>query len=126
MSEIPKIVLIEDDPATCEMVRMMLTSLDVHFAYAHNAQDGWELIQEVVPDLILVDLRLPDVNGLELANHIWEQYGEYPVVLIAVSATTTFSRAEIDVLQNFDAFLDKPFQKNQFLSLIQKFLDSRV
>jgi DNA-binding response OmpR family regulator len=68
----PKIAVIEDEPSICEMYRMKLSSSGYEVKVAHNGQEGLKLLEEFKPQLILLDLRMPVMNGDEMLAKLRE------------------------------------------------------
>lgn len=67
-----KIVVVEDEPAICNMYRMKLESSGFAVATAFNGQEGLEIIHEFDPELILLDLRMPVMSGDEMLAKLRE------------------------------------------------------
>lgn len=61
-----KIAVIEDEPSICEMYRMKLSGSGYEVKVAHDGQEGLKLLEEFKPQLILLDLRMPVMNGDEM------------------------------------------------------------
>ena len=68
-----KLIIVEDEPKVKKALRTILASLDLQIEIAgeaENAFDGLRLIEEMKPDLILLDLAIPGMNGLDMIEHM--------------------------------------------------------
>jgi DNA-binding response OmpR family regulator len=85
MNSPKKIVVVDDDDMTLELIRFTLTKKGFEIFTAHDSMEAIKKIQEEKPDLILLDVMLPDLSGLELLNLI--QYKNLmekaPVILMS-------------------------------------------
>ncbi len=69
-AETPTVLLVEDEPAQREILRYNLTSEGYEVAMAENGDDAMILVEEVMPDLILLDWMLPGVSGIEICRRV--------------------------------------------------------
>jgi CheY-like chemotaxis protein len=100
------VVLLEDDQ-----------TLDVRVAY--SAESAMREIREQVPDLVLLDLGLPDIDGREVARELRRLYGPR-IRLIAFTGSTDASEAELRGI-GFDAIIEKPVPLAQLIDVLQNF-----
>jgi CheY-like chemotaxis protein len=112
------ILLVEDEPINQKVVQFMLDNLGYSYDSAISGYSALDLIKENTYDLILMDIQLPDINGIEVTKQIRSQGITTPIV-----ATTAYSFD--DELQSYIAsgmndVLLKPFRQEQILNLIQK------
>ncbi|MDH4099458.1 MAG: response regulator [Nitrospirota bacterium] len=82
----PTILLIEDDEASARMLQGCLEREGFIVAVAHTGSKGEEMAHESLPDLIVLDLILPDIDGIDLLNRLKGDYelGEIPVLVISM------------------------------------------
>ncbi|MDH3217622.1 MAG: sigma-54 dependent transcriptional regulator [Candidatus Krumholzibacteria bacterium] len=125
METAKSVILLVDDQ---ESIRFFLEKTLVQEGYeAHTAKNGTEaveLAQKIVPDLILLDLRLPDMDGLEVLRRIKTIFPEICVVMI-----TAFGDIETAVQAMKEGaydFVSKPINLDQLLMVISKGLDSKA
>lgn len=103
------ILLVDDDPVICELVRMCLDIPHYHFLEAHNSQDALELYrqhhQEI--DLALLDVMLPNVTGVELFHQMKEINRAVRCLFVSGSLGTL----DLDALraEGVLGFVEKPF-----------------
>jgi YesN/AraC family two-component response regulator len=88
---------------------------------AENGEKAWEMIQSELPDVVLTDIMMPKMNGLELANKISEKYPKIKVVIL--SAFDDFSYAQQAISSNVKGYLLKPLLKKDFYEMMKKLAD---
>lgn len=82
------IVYVEDDEEMIDLVKLILERKGFKVSGASGGKEGWELIQSVLPDLVLLDLMMPDVDGWEVYQNIrdTESTKDIPVIIITAKA----------------------------------------
>lgn len=86
-----KIAIIEDEHAIAQMYELKLKKAGYDVLVAHNGHDGYELIKQQQPDLVLLDLRMPDMHGDEMLEKVRQtDWGAHPRVVVL----TNISRDE--------------------------------
>jgi two-component system response regulator EvgA len=87
----PRIVIVDDDPSFLARVRALLEAegFDV-IGEAVNGLDGVAAAAELHPDLLLVDVGLPDIDGFDVAERVADEAGAPPVVLTSIRAASDF------------------------------------
>lgn len=78
-----KVLLIDDEPPVRESVRNYLEDYDYQVFEAGNGREGVELFDQVHPDVVLVDLRMPVMDGLQVMAHLGERSGNTPVIVVS-------------------------------------------
>jgi DNA-binding response OmpR family regulator len=121
------LLVVEDDPATRTFLADNLTADGFELLVAESARDGLRLLERKYPDLALVDLRLPDLDGLELISRVRESDGVASRLnphtpLLVLSGRSS----ELDRLRGFergaDDFLAKPFSYPELLARVRALL----
>ncbi|WP_373019451.1 phosphate regulon transcriptional regulator PhoB [Thiomicrorhabdus sp.] len=116
------VLVIEDEAAIRDMLKFTLSSADFTVLEAPNAEQGWKIASETLPDLILLDWMLPGVSGVSLAQRIRqnEKTRAIPIVML------TAKGEEDDQVQGFEAGADdyvvKPFSPRALVARIQALL----
>jgi CheY-like chemotaxis protein/anti-sigma regulatory factor (Ser/Thr protein kinase) len=78
-----KILVVDDTPVDQRLVgRLLEKNSDLQAVYAGNGKEALALIERECPDLVLTDLQMPEMNGLELVKRIRKQYSAIPVILM--------------------------------------------
>jgi DNA-binding NtrC family response regulator len=83
-----KIIAVDDDPAALELIEEALAQEGVKILTAASGADGWKLILRNHPEIVLLDLLMPDVNGMELLDKIVEAFPATDVILITGKYST--------------------------------------
>jgi hypothetical protein len=120
------ILYIEDNRSNLELVQRVLARRPgVTLLVATQGQPGLEMARTQVPDLILLDLHLPDMTGEEVLRHLREtpQTREVPVVVISADAIP--AQIERLLAAGAQAYLTKPLDVKQFLSLLDQIVAAR-
>ncbi|MBW2466233.1 MAG: response regulator, partial [Deltaproteobacteria bacterium] len=82
-----KILAIDDDPAILRLLGDYLTSRGYVVFQAEDGESGLELFARETPDLVLLDLRLPGMDGLEILSHLKEDFPDTPVIIVSGQGT---------------------------------------
>ena len=115
----PKILYIEDTPDSRALIRRLLGD-DYIFLEAGNPLDGIELALDTQPDLILLDLNLPDMSGYEVATRFTTLLPDTP--LVALTADASVAARERALIAGCVGFLTKPIDIDLFFDQLTGFL----
>ena len=120
----PLTVLIADDFAdTRAMLRQMLETHDYRVVEAADGQEAVEVARRTCPNLILMDLNMPLVNGLSAAAQIREcKDGCQSVPILAITAFDTYGMKEAAIEAGCDDYLTKPIDSNEFERVLRRLL----
>jgi two-component system alkaline phosphatase synthesis response regulator PhoP len=117
-----KIVIIEDDPDICEILKFNLEQSGYEANIYYDGNKGYEAINQAPPDLILLDLMLPGINGLEIARKVRFEDRTKHIPIIMITARSE----EFDVLhgleQGADDYITKPFRPREVIARIKALL----
>ena len=87
----PRIVIVDDDPSFLATVRVLLEAEGfVVVGEALSGLDGVTAVAELEPDIVLVDVNLPDIDGFEVADRVADGEGAPPVVLTSIRSADDF------------------------------------
>ncbi len=117
-----KILYIEDDRASRLLVKQVLEREGYRVLEAESGLSGLELAQRERPDLILMDINLPDISGTELTTKIKTTPELENIKVVALSALKGEENRQIFLVAGCDGFIQKPIDQEQFPSQIQQFL----
>jgi len=115
-----QILIADDVPSNRELIRSMLREQPFDFIEASHGEQALELAVKHQPDLILMDIKMPKMNGIDAINMIKKQSIVIPTLALTAFAMPEEHR-ELE-LQGFDGVLVKPVNKNELLSLLGSFL----
>ncbi len=117
------ILIVEDNEKNMKLVRDILRHNGHATIEAPTGGEGVRLASERRPDLILMDIQLPDIDGSEALRRIREDRALDAVAVIAVSASVMPDDQQKIVTSGFDAFITKPINLKPFLETVQRFLE---
>ncbi|MEM7344396.1 MAG: response regulator [Chloroflexota bacterium] len=115
-----KILIVDDEPEMQELFRLMLVQLETELYYAQNGEEAVEIATVVQPDIILMDLMMPVLGGLEACRQLKSNPATASTPIIIVSAMN--QHQEVDAAKEAGAFsyLSKPFRSNNLIQTIEK------
>ena len=116
------ILIVEDNEKNMKLVRDILRHNKYTTLEAANGLDGVRLACESRPDLVLMDIQLPDIDGIEALRRIRLERALDALPVIAVSASVMPDDQQKIVASGFDAFITKPINLKQFLATVQRLL----
>ncbi|MEG4346569.1 PAS domain S-box protein [Microcoleus sp. A003_D6] len=114
-----KVLIVDDNQLNRDLLCRLLRRLGFEIAEAQNGQECLSKAVEFQPDIILMDLRMPVMDGLETARRLRQLPELKDVVLIALSASVFESTQQESILAGCDDFLPKPIEANHFLEQLR-------
>ena len=117
----PVVLVVEDNRDNMTTVRALLQEHHTVLE-AVNAQEGMEMAKTLVPNLILMDIALPDVNGIEAFRKIRRMPQTRHIPVVALTASAMVHDREAVLSHGFDAFIAKPIIANEFFAAIDEVL----
>lgn len=117
-----KILIADDNQANCELLEAYLADLDCDVEIAEDGQQTLEKISSFQPDLILLDVMMPKLNGFEVCKKIKENPETSRIMVLMVTALNELGDIERAVAAGTDDFLSKPVQKIELLKRIENML----
>ncbi|HXG53657.1 MAG TPA: sigma-54 dependent transcriptional regulator [candidate division Zixibacteria bacterium] len=115
------ILVVDDDADTCEALRDRLESLGYRVLTAAGGRECLELLDRHEPRLVLLDVMLPDMNGLEVLREIRRRESEAAVIMI--TAYATIERAVQAMKEGAFDFVPKPFEPDHIALIVAKALE---
>jgi len=120
------ILYIEDSAVNTYIVKKIIKSLGYTMIPAYDGGEGITKAEQHKPDMILIDLVLPDSHGLDVVKHLrgMEQFAETP--MIALTATDSPAMKEECLEAGFDDYLEKPVSQSRLINTIERFFGMSV
>lgn len=112
------ILIIEDDPSNYELLKVLLRKTGAEILWSRNGIEGIKTCKESIPDLILMDIKMPEMDGFETTKLLRNMNIHTPII-----AQTAYARIEDEkkILDSgFDAYISKPIEKEKLLYTINK------
>ena len=110
------IIIIEDEKNICNFIETVLTPQNYHVVCAYTGADGLKQINTHKPDVVLLDLGLPDMDGLEIIEEV-RTYSSVPIIVISARTLERSKVAALDM--GADDYLTKPFGTAELLARIR-------
>lgn len=120
-----RVLVVEDNERNLKLVRDVLQYAGYEIIEASTGEDGVELAQSLSPDVILMDLQLPDIDGMEALRRIRESPVTADVPVIAVTAFAMQDDRARAIDAGFDGYLEKPLNVRELPAQVQQFLTAR-
>ena len=114
-----KILVIDDDPDILEVLRLLLSLENYNVLTAADGITGLSLARENNPDMIILDLNLPDINGQQICKII---RGELNVPILILSARDNVSDKVVCLEYGADDYLTKPFENIELIARVKAIL----
>ena len=119
------ILIIEDNEKNLKLVRDVLQVKGYATVEATSAEDGIRLAAERTPDLILMDIQLPGMNGIDALRVLRADPATATIPAIAVTASVMQQDRNLITDAGFDGYVSKPINLKEFLEAVRGALESR-
>ena len=117
------ILIVEDNEKNMKLVRDILRHKGYQTLEAVTGGEGVRLALEQRPDLVMMDIQLPDIDGITALQRIRADAGLDRVPVLAVSASVMPDEQQKIVASGFDAFITKPINLKAFLETVRRYLE---
>ncbi|MGE0485151.1 MAG: response regulator [Gammaproteobacteria bacterium] len=123
MSEKRTILIVEDNPMNLKLARDVLEAKGYRVVAAENGEDGVALAGAEQPDLVLMDIQLPGIDGVEALRRLRGDPATANIPIVAFTASVMAGDRSRVTAAGFDAFVSKPIDLKPFLATLAKMLD---
>jgi len=120
---LPRVLIIDDEPVVLDSCTEILSDQGVTIATAPDGRLGLSLVKEFQPDLVLVDLKMPGISGIEVLTQITELYPT--VVTVVITGYATVDTAIEAMKSGAYDFIPKPFTPDQLRLIVTRSLEKR-
>ena len=120
-----QILLIDDDPRLVEALQIRLEAAGYGVYVAYNGQDGVTAARQVLPQLIVLDVNMPGMDGLEVCRTLREadRLSTTPIIIMSAITHQLARRAALDA--GATSFVAKPYQAKQVMEVIRDAINGR-
>ena len=117
------VLIIEDNDKNMKLARDVLQNKGYKTLEAVTGEEGVKLAKEKIPDLVLMDIQLPGINGIDAFKQIRAdpRTARIPVIALTASVTPT-DRSQITAA-GFDAFIGKPINLKEFVETVKRLVE---
>lgn len=120
------VLIIEDNDRNLELVRDILQAKGYRTLEAGTAEDGLEIARGQAPDLILMDIQLPGMSGIEALKVLRDDPATAALPVVAITASVMKSDRDQIMRAGFDGFIEKPITVRSFLEVVEGALQTRT
>jgi CheY-like chemotaxis protein len=111
-----RVLVVEDDASIREMIALALESAGHEAVTASNGEDALELVEHEEADVIVLDLRMPLMDGSEFARRYDQRDGRAPIIVLTATGSSAAARAVIGAVR----VVEKPFDVDQLLGAVKE------
>lgn len=119
---VKKILIVDDEPDIMKIIVLCLSQLGHEITMAVDGQQAVDLARQVRPDIILMDYRMPVLNGIEASKKIKEDAQLKHIPIIFMSASSAILEQELKNSVPADVFMNKPFDILELIEKVQSFI----
>ena len=117
-----KLLIVDDDPFITESLKAGLGTRGHQVFAGHNGKEGVDLVSQLTPDLVIIDMTMPIMDGLEATEQI-RQRSDVPIIMLTAETEEEDVVAALEL--GVDAYLGKPFRLNELAARIQALIRRR-
>lgn len=119
-------VCVEDEPEMIELIRLILSRKGYEVIGANGGVAAMPIIKEVIPDLILLDLMMPDMDGWEVYQKIKadEETKDIPVIVVTAKAQSIDKVLGLHIAK-VDDYISKPFSPQELIDSVEQVMSRR-
>ncbi|HCC68359.1 MAG TPA: hypothetical protein DEP99_00510 [Nitrospiraceae bacterium] len=117
-----KILIVEDDEKNLKLMRVILKNAGYETIEAENGEKGVKLAKENIPSLILMDIQMPVMDGIEALRILKTDPLTKDIPVIAFTSYTMKGNKERFLEEGFDGYLSKPIDVKGFLDIVKSIL----
>lgn len=120
-----RILVVEDNALNLKLVRDVLQHAGYEVIGARSGEEGVQIAAECAPDLVLMDLQLPGIDGTEALHRLRRDLPRQDVPVVAVTAFAMKEDRERAAREGFDGYVEKPISVRSFPRQVEAFLADR-
>lgn len=122
MANTPRILIADDNAANRELLEAYLANIDCQIETAVDGQDTLNKVETFKPDLILLDVMMPKMNGFEVCRQLKNDSSTVKIMILMVTALSELGDIERAVAAGTDDFLSKPINKVELKKRVSNML----
>ena len=119
------VLIVEDNDKNMKLARDVLQAKGYRTLEAVTGEEGVQLALEKRPDLVLMDIQLPGINGIEAFRQIRGNAATKSIPVVALTASVTPTDRSAINAAGFDAFLSKPINLKEFLDTVKRLIETK-
>jgi len=119
------VLIIEDNDKNMKLARDVLQNKGYKTLEAVTGEEGVKLAKDNIPDLVLMDIQLPGINGIDAFKQLRADPKTARIPVIALTASVTPTDRSAITAAGFDAFVGKPINLKEFLETVKRFAEGK-
>lgn len=119
----PRVLIVDDETSILDSLRILLKTEGFVPFTAHGGRQGVEQLQELRPDIVLTDVRMPDVSGVQVLSAARQVDPDVPVILMTAQAT--LQSAVQAVNEGAFYYIQKPFRNDELVAILRRAAEHR-
>jgi CheY-like chemotaxis protein len=119
-----RILVVDDNATNLKLITYLLASPARDVRTATDAREALDILASFRPDLILLDIQLPDIDGLELTRRLRQSPMTRATVIVAVTAYAMKGDEEKARAAGVDGYISKPIEKHAFRRMVTEYLET--
>ena len=120
--DMKKILIVDDEQDIVESLKFVLETADFTCYCAYNGEDGLSLAKEIVPDLIILDVMMPKINGYKISRLLKYDAKYKNIPILMVTARSQEEDKLIGEETGADEYITKPFELDEVVKTVEKYL----
>ena len=121
--QLPSVLIVDDESAILDTLRILLKGSGFQVETAQGGKAGLEAVRTVSPDIVLTDIRMPQVTGIDVLNAVKEQDPDTPVILMTAQASLQSAMQAVN--QGAFYYIQKPFSNDELLAICRRAVEYR-
>jgi two-component system cell cycle response regulator DivK len=117
------VLIVEDNDKNMKLARDVLQNKGYRTLEAVTGEEGVKLAKENIPDLVLMDIQLPGINGIEAFKQLRADPKTAHIPVVALTASVTPTDRSAITAAGFDAFVGKPINLKEFVETVKRIVD---
>jgi DNA-binding response OmpR family regulator len=118
----PRILICDDDPVILRLLEVNLQLEGFHVLLAHHGEEALEVATRESPDLIVLDIMMPRMDGYQTCRALKDQESTKDIPVIFLSAKAQASDVELGKSYGVDDYLTKPFDPDDLIEVVNRFV----
>jgi len=117
------VLIVEDNEKNMKLARDILQAKGYQTVEAETGEAGVKLAKERKPDLVLMDIQLPGINGIEAFRQLRAEAATAKIPVVALTASVTPTDRSQITAAGFDAFISKPISLKEFVETVKRLVE---
>jgi DNA-binding response OmpR family regulator len=121
----PRVLVVDDDPQVLKLLRVNFELEGFEVMSATNGEEALELVGRDTPDVVVCDVMMPGIDGLEVVRRLRAHPDTVSLPLVVVSAKAQRADVRAGLKLGADEYVTKPFDPAELIEIVQRLLDDR-